>query len=59
MRGFPDEAADRLGDLIGGDPYLIEHAEQHMRKRRPGEPTDFEFGLGLILNSLQGMLATG
>jgi AcrR family transcriptional regulator len=60
MKGFPDSsAATSLRDLIGGYPYLVEHAEQHMRKRRPGEPTDFEFGLELILGSLARMLGTG
>lgn len=59
MQTFTDEAAKSLGDLLGGYPYLIEHAEQHMRRRRPDEPTDFEFGLDLILNSLEAMLQAG
>lgn len=38
-------------------PYLAEHAAQHDRERRPDEEGDFEFGLDLILNSLERMLA--
>jgi hypothetical protein len=37
-------------------PFLAEHAQQHDRKRRADEPSDFEFGLDLILDSLERRL---
>jgi AcrR family transcriptional regulator len=37
-------------------PYLAEHAAEHGRERRPGDRTEFEFGLDLILDGLEGML---
>jgi AcrR family transcriptional regulator len=57
MKGFSESAAASLRDIIGGYPYLVEHAKQHMRERRADEESDFEFGLNLILNSLAAMLA--
>lgn len=38
-------------------PHLAEHAQQHLRERRPGEPGAFEFGLDLILDGLDRRLA--
>jgi AcrR family transcriptional regulator len=40
-------------------PHLAEHVGQHLRKRRPDEPGEFEFGLDLILDGLEQKLATG
>ena len=34
-------------------PYLYEHAGQHGVERGPDEPTEFEFGLDLILDGLE------
>jgi hypothetical protein len=34
-------------------PYIIEHAQQHMEEPDPDEPTEFEFGLDLILDGLE------
>jgi hypothetical protein len=34
-------------------PYLAEHAGEHGRDRRPGERTEFEFGLDLLLDGLE------
>jgi AcrR family transcriptional regulator len=34
-------------------PYLAEHAEQHMRDGLRGGPSEFEFGLDLILDGLK------
>ena len=34
-------------------PYLFEHAGQHGREPPPGEPTEFEFGLDLLLDGLE------
>ena len=36
-------------------PYLAEHAEQHLRERRPDEPGAFEFGLDLVLDGIGRM----
>jgi AcrR family transcriptional regulator len=34
-------------------PHLIEHAERHLKPREPGEETEYEFGLRLILDGLK------
>jgi Tetracyclin repressor-like, C-terminal domain len=34
-------------------PYVIEHAHQHMAEPEPNEPSEFEFGLDLILDGLE------
>ena len=36
-------------------PYLFEHAGEHGRESEPGDRTEFEFGLDLILDGLEGM----
>lgn len=46
-------------DVLVDYPYLSEHAGQHERERRPEEKGDFEFGLDLILDSLERMLDSG
>lgn len=56
IRAAPDLSANAFEELLKGLPYLTEHAQQHERKRRPGEATDYEFGLDLILNGLERML---
>ncbi|MFN2521150.1 MAG: TetR/AcrR family transcriptional regulator C-terminal domain-containing protein [Candidatus Limnocylindria bacterium] len=38
-------------------PYLVEHAEQHMAKRKTNAIREFEFGLDLILDGLEKILA--
>jgi AcrR family transcriptional regulator len=58
ISGYSSDAAASLLDLVASYPYLAEHAQQHMRERRPGEEGDFAFGLDLILNSLEQMLGT-
>ena len=55
---LPDAAATFLSTLpLGGLPHLVEHVEQHIH------PTDdireFEFGLDLLLDSLERRLAEG
>jgi hypothetical protein len=37
-------------------PHMAEHIEQHMLPRASGEPNEFEFGLGLILEGLERTL---
>jgi AcrR family transcriptional regulator len=59
LRAIPELSADSFREILAAYPYLVEHAQQHERERRPGEPSDYEFGLDLILNSLDGILATG
>ena len=45
--GFLDELpADRF-------PYVVEHAYQHLEPASPGDKTEFEFGLDLILDGLE------
>lgn len=58
LRANPQLTAGSFEQLFADYPYLGEHAQQHERKRRPGEPSDYEFGLDLILNGLERMLAT-
>ena len=58
LRADPQLSAASFEELLVGHPYLTEHARQHERKRQPGEPTDYEFGLDLILNGLEAMLVT-
>ncbi|HLJ67804.1 MAG TPA: TetR/AcrR family transcriptional regulator C-terminal domain-containing protein [Chloroflexota bacterium] len=43
------------GLSIGEFPYLLEHAEQHLRVRRPDEEGAFELVLRLILDGLKRM----
>jgi AcrR family transcriptional regulator len=38
-------------------PYLVEHAQQHLAEPDPDEPSEFEFGLDLILDGLERHLA--
>lgn len=60
---FPFRAADlpRLGAealrQIPADefPYTIEHIQQHLAPRDPGETSEFEFGLDLILDGIERM----
>ena len=34
-------------------PYVVEHAHQHMGDPDPEAPSEFEFGLDLILDGLE------
>jgi len=50
---FADFAGKFLQELRAGDyPYLAEHVEQHITASGDGE-SEFEFGLGLILDGLK------
>jgi len=53
---LPDLAAAFIGQLPAGMPYLIEHVEQHLKKRDPENEGAFAFGLDLILDGLQRIL---
>ena len=52
-------AGDELEDVVKSFettyPYLFEHAGEHGRERQPGDRTEFEFGLDLILDGLEGL----
>jgi AcrR family transcriptional regulator len=37
-------------------PYVIEHAKEHLEDPNPDEPSEFEFGLDLILEGLERRL---
>jgi AcrR family transcriptional regulator len=59
---MPFDSHEELVDLaktflptISADeyPYVIEHAQQHMEAPDPDEPSEFEFGLDLILDGLE------
>jgi AcrR family transcriptional regulator len=43
---IPQIAADKY-------PYVIEHAKEHLEEPDPDEPSEFEFGLDLILDGLE------
>jgi AcrR family transcriptional regulator len=50
----PDLAERFLRELPSGEmPHLIEHIGVHLAPERPGEVTEFEFGLDLILDGLE------
>ena len=64
---FPFDTREELLDLaedflrrIPADeyPYVIEHAQEHMAEPDPDEPTEFEFGLDLILDGLERLRAS-
>jgi hypothetical protein len=49
----PDLAERFLQELPIEDlPHLIEHIQVHMEPERPGDVTEFDFGLDLILDGL-------
>jgi AcrR family transcriptional regulator len=51
---FADLAATFLLELRAGDyPYLAEHVEQHIAAQSDDSGSEFEFGLGLILDGLK------
>jgi AcrR family transcriptional regulator len=56
----PDYAESFLRELSADDlPHLTEHIYVHMAPERPGDIGEFEFGLDLILEGLQGMRDAG
>jgi AcrR family transcriptional regulator len=48
---IPQIPADRY-------PYVVEHAKEHLQEPDPDEPSEFEFGLDLILEGLERRLAS-
>ena len=52
---------DRLGSVetflsnldIGRMPHLAEHIQQHLQNDGTGQPSDFDFGLDLLLEGLE------
>jgi AcrR family transcriptional regulator len=61
---FPFDTREELLDLaedflkqipVDEYPYVIEHAQEHLAEPDPDEPTEFEFGLDLILDGLERM----
>ncbi len=59
---FPFETREELMDLAEGFlaqispeeyPYVVEHAHQHMGDPDPEAPSEFEFGLDLILDGIE------
>ena len=61
---FPFQTHEELVDMAEGFmrqiprdefPYVIEHADQHLAPPDPDEPSEFEFGLDLILDGLERM----
>jgi AcrR family transcriptional regulator len=64
---MPFETREELVDVAEGFlkqipadkyPYVIEHAEQHIAPSSPDGKTEFEFGLELILDGLDGLRET-
>ena len=56
-RRFPDLTATFRAELSATEfPYLAEHVDQHLLPRAEDEPTEFEFGLALILDGLERLL---
>jgi AcrR family transcriptional regulator len=57
---LPDLAESFLKELpVDELPYLVEHVHQHLRERDPEAPGTFAFGLDLILDGLERLLAAG
>jgi AcrR family transcriptional regulator len=57
---LPELAATFLRELpVDELPYLVEHVHQHLKEPRPGDEGAFAFGLDLILDGLERILATG
>jgi len=53
-----DLAADFLAELSVDDyPFLAEHIEEHLKESTPEDENEFEFGLDLILDGLERLLA--
>ena len=59
---FPFETPEQLKGMAqaflrelpaGAYPYVVEHAEQYLAQPGPGTPSEFEFGLDLILDGLE------
>jgi AcrR family transcriptional regulator len=59
---FPFDTREELAELAEGFlrqipadeyPHVIEHAHQHLGEPDPGEPSEFEFGLDLLLDGLE------
>jgi len=40
-------------------PYVVEHAHQHIGEPDPEAPSEFEFGLDLILDGLERIRDSG
>jgi AcrR family transcriptional regulator len=57
LRGMPSAGSLEIAALLAPYPWLMEHAQQHMRPKGPNEPDSFEFGLDLILDALELRLA--
>jgi AcrR family transcriptional regulator len=55
---LPGLAAEFIGELPAGLPWLIEHVEQHLKERSPENEGAFAFGLDLILDGLERALGT-
>ena len=56
-RKFPDLAATFRAELSATNfPHLAEHVDQHLLPRSEEAPTEFEFGLTLILDGLERLL---
>lgn len=61
IRALPDSGAKLRSELTLAEyPYLVEHMGQHVRKsgREGGGESEFEFGLGLILDGLEKFRVT-
>jgi hypothetical protein len=65
---FPFDTREELLDVAEGFlrelrpdkyPYVIEHAGQHLAEPNPDEPSEFEFGLDLILDGLERIRDAG
>jgi AcrR family transcriptional regulator len=52
-RDLADVAKDFVRESVREYPFLVEHAKQHLTKRRRKDVREFEFGLDLILDGLE------
>jgi AcrR family transcriptional regulator len=55
---LPDLAATFLREIGTQYPYLVEHVHQHLKERNPEDEGAFAFGLDLILDGLEKILAS-
>jgi AcrR family transcriptional regulator len=65
---FPFDTREELVDLaetflreisVDEYPFVVEHAQQHIQGPDPDEPSEFEFGLDLILDGLERLRDAG
>lgn len=53
-----DKAKAFIREALGEYPYIVEHAQQHFTRSKRKDVREFDFGLDLILDGLEKILAS-